>query len=291
MRRHLRSFLLTLSTALALFGAPPEILLWTNGAPGSPKTFPKEVWTERGKAGVRDRAVEEVHQPSLTLYLPDPEKATGAAVVICPGGGFSHEAIDKEGHDIARWLNSNGVAGLVLKYRLPKSKGASYTVDTALADVQRAIRIARSRAVEWHFDTKRIGVAGFSAGGTLAELAGTRYNTAALAADTIDTQSARPDFLILGYTGGVAKDLGVIGVLTIPADAPPAFMVHADDDKVSSMRSIAFYSALKQAGIPAELHIFARGGHGFGVVDNHLPLSGWPLLCTAWLQDRGILKH
>ena len=281
-------FLLSFSALAATEGQ--EIPLWSRGAPGTPATFPKETWTERGKDGVRDRSVEEVHVPTITVYLPDSAKATGIAVVICPGGGFSHLAIDKEGHDIARWLNSNGIAGFVVKYRLPKNKVGNYTVDTALTDVQRAIRTVRYRAAEWHVDPTRIGIAGFSAGGTLVELAGTRFDHGIdNSADPIDRQSSRPDFLISGYTGGVASDLGVKGELTIPKDTPPAFMVHADDDKVSAMRSIAFYTALKQAGIPAELHIYARGGHGFGIVDNHLPVSKWGDRCLDWLNDRGLL--
>jgi len=284
---------LTLAPAVARASAEgQEIPLWNHAAPGSPTTFPKEVWTERGKAGVRDRSVEEVHVPTITVYLASAAKANGAAVVICPGGGFSHLAIDKEGHDIARWLNANGIAGLVVKYRLPKSKAGSYTVDTALGDVRRAIRTARYRAAEWHLDPDRIGLAGFSAGGTLVELAGTRFDRGIdAAADPIDRQSSRPDFLISGYTGGVGADLGVTSELIVTKDTPPVFMVHADDDKVSAMRSIQFYSALKQAGVPAELHIYARGGHGFGVVDNHLPVSKWGDRCLDWLNDRGLLKR
>ena len=148
-------FVLSLSALAATEGQ--EIPLWNNGAPGTPATFPNETWTERGKDGVRDRSVEEVHVPTITVYLPDSAKATGAAVVICPGGGFSHLAIDKEGHDIARWLNSNGIAGFVVKYRLSKNKVGNYTVDTALADVQRAIRTVHYRAAEWHVDPARIG--------------------------------------------------------------------------------------------------------------------------------------
>ena len=258
---------------LALGAAQREIPLWSN----LPEPTSKEIWTERGKNGVIDRAVTNVRQPTITVYLPSKDKANGAAVVICPGGGFEHLAIDKEGYDVARWLNTLGVAGFVLKYRLPKIKDAGYTVDTALQDLQRAIRIVRNHAREWNIDVARVGVAGFSAGGTLTEFAGTRFETGA--------ESTRPDFLIMGYTGGVSAE-----ELKVTANTPPAFMVHADDDKVSAERSVAFYLALKKAGVPVEMHIYAKGGHGFGVIDNHLPVSAWPQRCADWMMDRGLLR-
>src|SRR5207244_6724573 len=139
---------------------PPVVNLWPGDAPGSKPvaaTDSAEIWVERGK-GIADRAVSNVHQPALTVYLPEERTATGAAVVIAPGGGFSHVTIDKEGHDVAKWLNRIGVAGFVLKYRLPKTKGANYTIDTALEDTQRAVRLVRSRAKEWDLDPTRIGV-------------------------------------------------------------------------------------------------------------------------------------
>lgn len=272
--------------SLAFLGAAsaadinPQIKLW----PGPPASLEKEVWTERGKDGVVDRSVAKVHDPSITAYLPEKSKANGASVVICPGGAFTHLAIDKEGHDVARWLNTLGVAGVVLKYRLPKTEGASYTIDTALADAQRAIRIVRSRASEWNLDSTRVGMMGFSAGGALTALAGTRFDAGnASASDPVERQSSRPGFLVLAYTGGGSSETNVT------KDTPPAFLVHADDDRVPSERSVAFYLALKKAGVPAELHIFAKGGHGYGVNDNHLPISGWPQRCAEWMTERGLL--
>ena len=168
--------------------------------------------------------------------------ATGAAVVIAPGGGFTHLAIDKEGYDVAKWLNQIGVAGFVLKYRLPNTKGVGYTIDTSLADTLRAVRIVRSRAKEWGIDPNRVGMMGFSAGGALAALAGTKYDARPSGAtDAIDEQSARPDFLIIGY-GAIPADA------IVTAKTPPAFLVHADDDRLSAEQSANFYSALKKAG-------------------------------------------
>src|SRR5215813_7788815 len=235
-------FVAALFLAGSAFAATPLVVhLWPDLKAGDAK----EVWVERGKRTV-DRAVSNVFDPSITVYLPDAAKANGAGIVIAPGGGFEHLAIDKEGHDIARWLNGIGVAGFVLKYRLPKTKDAGFTVDTALSDTQRAIALVRSHAKEWHVDPNRVGLMGFSAGGTLAALAGTKLEVA-----------DRPDFLVIGY-GAIPADAEVT------ARTPPTFMVHADDDRLSAQRSADFYAALKKAGVSAELHVFARGGHGFG---------------------------
>jgi acetyl esterase/lipase len=242
-----------------------------------------EVWVERGK-GTVDRAVSSVHQPAITVYLPERENATGAAVVIAPGGGFSHLAIDKEGHDIARWLTKIGVAGFVLKYRLPKTKDAGYTIDTALQDTQRALRLVRSRAREWNVDTTRVGLMGFSAGGALAALAGARFDDgSANAADPIDRESSRPDFLVIGY-GAIPDDVAVT------ANTPPSFLVHADNDRLSSEKSVRYYLALKKAGVPAEMHIYARGGHGFGIQSTGLPVASWSKRCVEWMANQGLLR-
>ncbi len=278
MSRSLAIFALLFS--IRMFGAasPEVIKLW----PGIPANGGEEVWVERGK-GIVDRAVSNVHQPTLTVYLPPKVTANGAAVVIAPGGGFTHLAIDKEGYDVAKWLNRIGVAGFVLKYRLKND--SSYAVDTSLADELRALRIVRSRASEWGIDPNRVGMMGFSAGGTLAALAGTKYDTLPSGAtDTIDRQSARPDFLVIGY-GAIPADV------TVTAKTPPAFLVHADDDRLSAERSANFYAALKKAGVSAELHVFARGGHGFGIADSGLPVAKWPKLCEDWLESQGFLRN
>jgi acetyl esterase/lipase len=274
--------LLTLAPAFAA-GPPPVVDLWPDGAPGSKGITEKEVWVERGQ-GIVDRAVSSVHQPTLTVYLPDKERATGAAVVIAPGGGYSHVTIDKEGHDIAKWLNRIGVAGFVLKYRLPKTKGANYTIDTAFADTQRALRLVRGRAKEWNLDSTRIGMMGFSAGGDLAARAGTRFDAGLDApADAVERESSRPDFLVIGY-GAIPDDV------TVTPETPPAFLVHADNDRLSSEKSVRFYLALKKAGVPAELHVYAKGGHGFGIQPTGLPIASWPDRCQAWMENQGLLR-
>ncbi len=277
-----RSFaILALLFSIRMFGAgPPEVIqLW----PGIPANGGEEVWVERGK-GIVDRAVSNVHQPTLTVYLPPKGKANGAAVVIAPGGGFTHLAIDKEGYDVAKWLNRIGVAGFVLKYRLKNAGDSAYTVETPHEDALRALRTVRSRAKEWGIDPNRVGMMGFSAGGALAALAGTKYDTQPTGAtDPIDRQNARPDFLVIGY-GAIPADV------VVTAKTPPAFLVHADDDHLSAERSASFYEALKKAGVSAELHVFARGGHGFGIADSGLPVAKWPKLCEDWLESQGFLR-
>jgi oligogalacturonide lyase len=254
---------------------PLEIPLWPNGAPGSEGKTAKEVITERGKDGVHNRTVASIHNPSLTVFPPEMGKANGAAVVICPGGGHRYLSIDNEGYDVARWLNSIGVAAFVLKYRLAREEGSTYQIEThALADGQQAMRVVRSRAAEWGVDAKRVGIIGFSAGGEVAALTGTRFDA-----------ESRPDLMILVYPGIRPETLNVT------KDTPPAFFAHAaDDTSVNPERSTAFFLALRQAGVPAELHIYARGGHGFGMRQRPLPTTNWIADCAAWLKDSRFLK-
>lgn len=278
-------FALPLALALPVFAQPSTINLWGDPAKTAPASEIKETWTERGKNGVVDRSVTFVSVPDMTVYLPLKEKNTGVGVILCPGGGYEHLAIDKEGHDVAKWLNSIGVAGFVLKYRLPRSKGAGYTMESPLQDAQRALRIVRSRAEEWHLDTNRIGMMGFSAGGDLVARAGMSWDKGQSAAtDPIERVSCRPDFLILGYPA-MPKELHVT------ADTPPAFLVQASDDPlVSPENSIRFYLALRQAKVPAELHLYLKGGHGFGMVHTDLPTASWPLRLEDWMAEQGILR-
>jgi endo-1,4-beta-xylanase len=228
-----------------------------------------------GVETIKNERIASVPNPNLTVFLPDPAKATGAALVIAPGGGHHHLAIDHEGYDVARWLNQLGVAAFVLKYRLAKADGAdgSITVDNQVrADGRRAIEIVRSRAAEWKVDPSKIGIIGFSAGGELAALTGMHYEP-----------GTRPDFiaLIYPYIRPETKK--------IDKDTPPAFLVHADDDKLSAAISAGFYLDLKKAGVPAELHVYATGGHGFGMKDRPLPVTQWTQRFADWMRTRGLL--
>jgi acetyl esterase/lipase len=230
--------------------------------------------------------VTQVHNPTISVYLPPREKATGAAVVICPGGGHRYLAIDHEGTDIARWATNKGAAGFVLKYRLARAEGSKYKVEThALDDAKRAVRLVRSRAAQWGIDPAKVGMIGFSAGGEVAALAGTRFDSGSEgAADPIDRLSSRPSFVVLVYPGIRPE------TLTVTKETPPTFLVHADDDRLGADRSATFYLALKKAGVPAELHIYTKGGHGFGMRDNHLPVSTWPARLEEWMTERGFLR-
>jgi endo-1,4-beta-xylanase len=276
-------------SGLALAADPPEIPLWTNGAPGSEGKTAKEV----DEPPNRDHGylkVTGVHNPSITVFLPPRETATGAAIVIAPGGGHQFLNFDQEGTYVAQYLNSIGVAGMVLKYRLAREPGSTYKVEEhALADAQRAIRLIRSRAEEWHVNPARVGMMGFSAGGEVAALAATRFDAGKPgSADSIDRLSSRPDFDMLIYPGIRAENY------TIPKDMPATFMLCADNDPGASAALAGLYPKLKAAGIRTEVHVYASGGHGFGVNPNTRSPSPvattWQLRLGDWLRDIGMLK-
>ncbi len=281
-----------LSTSLS-FGEPKTELLWPDGAPGA-----------KGDA--------DGDKPSITIYLPPKDKATGASVVICPGGGYGHLAMDHEGHQIARWLNSFGVAGFILQYRHSRS-GAGYQHPMPLLDAQRAIRTVRSGAKKWGIDPRRIGILGFSAGGHLTSTAGTHFDAGNLdAKDPIDRVSCRPDFVVLIYPViSLTEDWTHVGsrnnLLGNDADAklieslsnekqitpqtPPTFLVHTwEDTVVPAENSIHFYLALRKAKVPAEMHIYLRGQHGFGLGKEGMAAASWPGLCQEWMKAQDFLK-
>ena len=273
---------IALLSPLSANAAPlAAILLWPNGAPGSEaKTAAESVRiTEQG-----EHIVSSVHRPSITPYLP--EKASGAGVVVIPGGGHRELWMDHEGYRVGQWLEDHGIAAFVLKYRLANEPGSTYTVEgEELADVQRAIRLVRSRAAEWHVAPDRIGVIGFSAGGELAALAGTRYDTAVQnPKDAIDRESARPAFMGLIYPA-IPKDM------RLTKDMPPAFLLCGADDNPAIAEGVpALYLALKHAGVPVEVHILGGTGHGFGLREsNPTDVKIWPTLFYNWLGARGML--
>jgi acetyl esterase/lipase len=232
---------------------------------------------ERGKGGVVDRSITDVSQPTITVYLPAKERASGTAIVIAPGGGYQHLAIDKEGHDIARWLTTIGIAGVVLKYRLPGSMQGTQTdlqqvadtIHVALEDAEAAMRLTRQSAAKWNLKTNAVGFMGFSAGGHLAAMMG-----------MVAPEDARPDFLVLGYPA-------IPKVLNVTANTPRTFLVAADDDPTVNPAENAgrFFAALRAAKVPAELHIYSTGGHGFGIIKTGKTSAAWPNALVAWLRE------
>lgn len=263
------------------------VLLWPNGAPGA-------------------QGDEDMDKPSLTIYLPKGENATKTGVVVAPGGGYQHLAMEKEGEQYALWLNRHGVAAFVLKYRL----GPKYHYPVELEDAQRAIRMVRANAAEYGVDPDRIGMWGSSAGGHLTATAGTKYDAGnPQATDPVDRVSSRPEFLILAYpvitfeapyahTGsrkyllGDDPDPALVASLSaetqVTGDTPPTFLFATTDDRtVPVMNSVMFYEALVKAGVPVEMHLFQHGAHGAGLAATNPQLSVWPDLLIKWMRERG----
>lgn len=260
-----------------------EIRLWPQGAPGSEgKSDPESVIT----SGSGERTVSSVHQPSITPFLPAKEKANGVAILVIPGGGHSKLCIDHEGVFIAKWLNERGIAAFMLKHRLAREKGSTYTIEgNALPDAQRAMRIIRARATEWGIDPARVGSMGFSAGGELVSLASLRPGEGKPdATDLVDRQSARPDFQILIYPGRS-------GDIVPTKDSPPAFLACGEKDRTDISEGLAeVYLRFKRAGVSAELHVYAGVGHGFGFRPTSKgPAATWPERMVEWIDARGFL--
>ncbi len=257
----------------------PVIPLWPNGAPGSAARM-KEPEVVVGSN------VSNIHNPTLTVYLPAPDKATGAAVIVAPGGGHQRLAIQHEGYNVARWLADHGIAAFVLKYRLardsatPAGRPQPYTIDRdAVGDAQRAVRLVRSRAAEWGINPAAVGIIGFSAGGEVAAVTAMRGGPGdATSADPIDRLNSRPDFQGLIYPGQsqrIAPEKG----------APPAFLACGANDRPDISQGLPkAYLLFKAAGVPVELHIYAGIGHGFGVrPERHTPADGWIAQFRDWL--------
>jgi acetyl esterase/lipase len=284
------AFLAMLAARPSLAAEPKTELLWPAGAPGA-------------------KGDSDDDKPTLAIYLPPADKVTGAAVVVCPGGGYGGLAITYEGYDIAKWLNEHGIAGFVLKYR---HRGNGYGHPAPLDDAQRAIRTVRARAREFGVDPARIGILGFSAGGHLASSAGTHFDAGKPdAADPIERASSRPDFMILCYPvisfttpyahAGSRKNLlgenpdpklveKFSNELAVTSETPPAFLWHTDGDTgVPPENSVLFYLALRKAKVPAELHVYEKGRHGLGLAEKQPGAARWPASAIDWMRARGLL--
>ena len=242
------------------------------------------------------RMVTNVSRPTITIYRPAKDKETGTAVLICPGGGYWNLYWQLEGEEVASWLNSLGVTGIILKYRVPRRSDDTRgePARRPLQDAQRAMSLVRSKAAEWGINPEQIGMVGFSAGGHLAIATATSFEKRTYnPLDDIDKISCRPDFAILAYSGYLkAKDKDELAPgLHIPAGTPPVFLVHGGADIISDpAHSVVMYLALKRAGIPAELHVYATAAHDFGVRPVDHPCSAWTQSCARWLRHQGFLE-
>ena len=274
----------TLGMATAVANGSDAIPLWTDGAPGSETRMkePENVIESPGTCNVSN-----VHNPSITPFLPSADKATGTAIVIAPGGGHRVLCLGHEGDSLAQWFADNGIAAFVLRYRLAREEGSTYSVDEhAMADTRRAIRTVRSRADEWHIKADRIGILGFSAGGELAALAAMDSdNGNPQAMNEIDRVGCRPDFQVLIYPGSSSR-------FTVKAGMPPVFIaLGAKDRDDISFGMAQLYLKYKEAKVPAELHIYSNAGHGFGYrPDSNYAAGAWPLRLREWLVDSGLLE-
>lgn len=280
------SFGLPLSATGAADDPHPQIALWPNGAPGFEGRKDEKESRETQKSG--EYKVTNVHNPSLTAFLPPKDKATGAAVVICPGGGHRELWVLHEGENPARWLSDRGVAAFVLKYRLAREKGSPYKVaEHALQDGQRAVRLVRSRAREWGVNPDRVGMMGFSAGGEVTAMVCAKAEKGNPdAADPVDRLGARPDFQALIYSGpqGVVRQ-------AVTKDIPPTFILVGDGDNAATWLA-EYYLALKKVGVSSELHVYANTPHGFGLRAGKTgrPVDGWPQRFEEFLGVQGMLK-
>jgi acetyl esterase/lipase len=282
---------------------PVVVELWPGTAPDEPGTVgPERVrlspQLERKQVEVTERTqlITDVTKPTISIWHPEKDKQTGTAMLIFPGGGYWDLYWQLEGEEVAAWLNSMGVTGIVLKYRVPRRpddvKGEP--ARRPLQDAQRAIRLIRSRSGEWNINPERIGVMGFSAGGHLAIASATRFDQSTYAAtDELDKISCRPNFAVAVYSGYLkAKDKEELSPdIRIPTNTPPVFLAHGGDDIISEpQHSVLMYLALKRVGVPAELHIYAAAAHDFGVRKNERPCSTWTDSCAHWMRHMGFLK-
>jgi len=303
--KSIMSLVIAVSVAWPAVGAdkPVVVEIWPGKAPEESGDIGEETVRmspelDRKQVEVTEstRLVTNVTRPTLTIYRPAKDKDTGTAILICPGGGYWNLYWQLEGEEVAAWLNSIGVTGIILKYRVPRrpDEVKGEPARRPLQDAQRAVRLVRSNAGEWGIKPRQIGMVGFSAGGHLAIATATSFDQRTYEpVDDLDKISCRPDFAIGVYSGYLkAKDKDEIAAgLRIPAGTPPIFLAHGGDDIISPPEhSVLMYLALRKAGVPAELHIYATAAHDFGVRSSDNPCSTWTQACATWLQYQGFLK-
>jgi acetyl esterase/lipase len=264
---------------------PSSIALWKDGAPGS---APRMNEAEKADEGPGKCNVTNVHHPSLTPYLPDKNRATGTAIIIAPGGGHRMLCLGHEGYSLGEWFADHGIAAFVLKYRLAREEGSTYSVDDhAMADTRRAIRTVRSRAEQWNINPDRIGILGFSAGGELAALAAMNSDAGQpTSQDLVERASSRPNFQVLVYPGSSKR-------FTVSPGMPPAFITLGAKDRPDiSMGMAQLYLKYKEVDVPCELHIYSEAGHGFGFrPEARSAAAAWPMRLREWLVDTKLLDE
>ena len=280
-----RSLLVTMCIFSPVAGMAAEIPLWPGGAPGwEGKSTPESV----AASDSGELRVSSIHNPSITPYLPEKDKATGLAILVVPGGGHRLLAITHEGYNVAEWLRDHGIAAFVLKHRLAREPNSTYKIEVeSFADTTRALRLIRSRAMEWGIDPRRIGAIGFSAGGELVSMVATRFDAGdAAALDPVERQSSHLSLQALIYPGRS-------GDIQPTKDSPPVFLAAAYDDRQDISEGLAeAYLRFKRAGVPAELHIYGTGGHGFGLrQNNRRPVGQWIVRFQEWLVESGFLPR
>jgi acetyl esterase/lipase len=289
---------------------PFTVPLWSDVVPGpssNKEELIRDLPVSDNSKATRNRHIVGVTKPTMSVYLPGEPRSDCPAVLILPGGGFNILVMDREGHEVARWLNKHGIAGIVVKYRLPDLAAKMYVHNTSLPDVLRAMRVARSNAESWRIDPNRIGVTGFSAGGYLTAAIGTLFDGGnPNSDDPTERESSRPDFIAPIYPlvslGPLAdsREMLLDRMLgpnpspelrsqyspeeRVTENTPPTFLVHASDDQLNAEHSIAFYLALKRAHVPVEMHVYSQGGHGFGIRQRGLPVSSWADRWLEWMR-------
>lgn len=276
-----------------------QIPIWPKGAPDAgiqPVTGPEDVTNMVSATGTHWLAARNVTEPTMTVYPPKGTN-TGVAVVVFPGGGYQVLAMDIEGTEICDWLNSKGITAVLLKYRVPVTRVGTYGESpAALQDAQRTLSLVRSRAAEWQIDPHKIGVIGFSAGGHMVAATSTHFDKRSYAAvDGADKESCRPDFAIALYPGHLWDNDAPCELnpdVPVTTNTPPTFLAQAEDDPVDPVfESIFYYVALKKAGVPTEMHLYAHGGHAFGLRHPEFPISEWPHLAEKWLGAIGMTSR
>lgn len=294
--KSIMSFVLIVAVqAIAVADSSEPINIWPAAAPGETKELPPESDTTTDKsgqvAGRRLIRLANVSTPTITIFRPDPKQDTGTSVIICPGGGHHILALDLEGTEVAEWLTTVGVTGIVLKYRVP-AREKTNRFRAAVQDAQRTVSLVRANAKQWKLNEKRIGICGFSAGGETAGLTALwSHKRTYDSVDDVDKVSCRPDFSMLIYPAYLAdkKTATLRADVVVTENTPPTFFVHAFDDPVTPLSSILLFAEMKKKGIKSELHVYSEGGHGYGLRRTGKAVTTWPARAEDWLGSQGLL--